>query len=105
MSQPAGASRVETPPAEHASTGQLSDRLTRSVRAERRLAPAEVSTTAEEIGAGALLVVAGVLARNGEEDLQHAAPPVPTKAISSVEIDIATLVEIDIATLKESASR
>ncbi|MCZ2837264.1 phage holin family protein [Modestobacter sp. VKM Ac-2985] len=44
-----------------------------------------------------LFAVAGVLALIGKKDVQQAAPPVPTEAISSIKTDVATV--------KESASR
>ncbi|OMQ15263.1 hypothetical protein A7K94_0210810 [Modestobacter sp. VKM Ac-2676] len=44
-----------------------------------------------------LFGIAGVLALFGKKDVQQAAPPVPTEAISSVKTDVATV--------KESASR
>ncbi|MGY1844105.1 phage holin family protein [Modestobacter sp. SYSU DS0875] len=44
-----------------------------------------------------LFVVAGVLALVGKKDVQQAAPPVPTEAVSSAKTDVATM--------KESASR
>ncbi|MGY1840433.1 MULTISPECIES: phage holin family protein [unclassified Modestobacter] len=44
-----------------------------------------------------LFGTAGVLALIGKKDVQQAAPPVPTEAISSVKTDVATM--------KESASR